>query len=103
MSSLGNFFKYFFFPPALIYDAITGKGSFERNTNNNNNNTNNNSTTNSTDSASKEKVKNVYNYYGLDDSNTGNVLFNSQKKKRNIFQDENNTQINQVNTTRRFI
>lgn len=60
-------------------------------------------TSNTNNSSDNDKAKAVYNYYGMNDGEYGNTLFNSQKKKRSLFQDESNTQINQVSTTRRFI
>lgn len=62
-----------------------------------------NNKTSNAQSSDNDKAKAVYNYYGTNDGNMGNTLFNSEKKRRSLFQDESNTQINQVNTTRRFI
>lgn len=96
MANFGSYLKYFFFPPSLLYDALTENGAFEKK-NKDKQQQNNNSQSNT--ETSKDKVKNVYNYYGIDDGEYGNTLFNSQKKKRNLFQDENT----QVTNTRRFV
>nr|DAN07840.1 MAG TPA: hypothetical protein [Caudoviricetes sp.] len=96
MANFGSYLKYFFFPPSLLYDALTGNGAFEKN-NKDKQQQNNNSQSNT--ETSKDKIKNVYNYYGIDDGEYGNTLFNSQKKKRSLFQDENT----QVTNTRRFV
>lgn len=46
-------------------------------------------TTTKTDAEGLSKAQTVYNYNYLDDSNTGNTLFDSQKKtKRTIFGNE---------------
>lgn len=97
MANFGSYLKYFFFPPSLLYDALTGNGAFEKNNKDKQQQQNNNSQSNT--ETSKDKIKNVYNYYGIDDGEYGNTLFNSQKKKRSLFQDENT----QVTNTRRFV
>lgn len=71
----------------------------KNNNNNNNTATPSNTNNNNSNSSDSNKAKNVYNYYGVDDGEYGNALFNSQKKKRSLFQDDNT----QVTNTRRFV
>lgn len=84
---------------ALLSGFAGYQYSKAKNNNNNNSSSNTNTTSNSSSSDDSSKAKNVYNYYGINDGEYGDALFNSQKKKRNLFQD-NNTQ---VTNTRRFV
>lgn len=65
--------------PGLIYDIGKHSGSKK-------NNAAAPAATTEKEETEESKVKNVYNYNYLDDSNTGNTLFNSkQKTRRTVF------------------